>query len=345
MRLEVDDPRLAWWAPRPPRRDPAGMRLERFPSEAATILAGQIGPLANLRSSTGCAVVLRTDSPWIVLHLERLRHHQPAAVGVDLEIDEGDGRWRTVHSGDLREHDGTVAVWLPTGLLPGAGERDCWLWLPLLSTALVAAIAVHPAATVLRAQLPEPRLLVLGDSLAQGFIVQQPTQNWVHRVARATGLPAWNLGIGGLRIEPALYTSVLAERAWDLVIIALGANHAWKSSDTAVAAALAEHLARQVCAGPHSRVAWLLPPWKPCEDGLGPPEFMGVPLDRAAGERGRVVRADLARVLAPLAPRLQLIEHPLPQDHRLLPDGLHPTAQGFALLARGLSAALGTGPT
>ena len=50
------------------------------------ILAGQIGPLANLRSSSGCAVLLRSDSPVITLHLDRLRHHQFAPVGIDIEV-------------------------------------------------------------------------------------------------------------------------------------------------------------------------------------------------------------------------------------------------------------------
>ena len=101
-----------------------GMRLERFGPEAQQVVAGQIGPLANLRSSSGCAVVLRTDSPIIELHLARLRHHQPVPVQVALQWQDDAGAWRTVTSSDLRIQEGTVDVWLPTGL-SGRSTAGC----------------------------------------------------------------------------------------------------------------------------------------------------------------------------------------------------------------------------
>ena len=100
-----------------------GMRLDRFGPEAQQVVAGQIGPLANLRSSSACALVLRTDSPVIELHLARLRHHQPASVQVALQWRDDGGSWRTVTSSDLRTEQGSVSVWLPTGLSSGMFEH------------------------------------------------------------------------------------------------------------------------------------------------------------------------------------------------------------------------------
>ena len=63
-------------------------------------------------------------------------------------------------------------------------------------------------------------------------------------------------------------------------------------------------------AGNHQKVQWVLPPWKPCEAGLGPPEFYGVPLDAAAAgkraEQGsRNPGSDLRRSFAAL--RMEIV--------------------------------------
>jgi lysophospholipase L1-like esterase len=340
--LATDDPLLAWDCPLPPQPVTGqALRLERFPPEAARLLAGQIGPLANLRSSSGCAVRLVSDSPWVELRLDRLRHHQPGPVGVALESIASDATDdRLIADGpDLRERDGAVAVRLPTGAMAGR-PRALALWLPLISTCAVAGVAVARDAHVAPSPAPAPRWLAIGDSLTQGFCVQSPLQDWVSRVARRLGLPAWNLGVGGIRIEPAVFAPALAARPWDLVTIALGSNHCWKDSDAANAAARASELAELALAGGHRRVVWLLPPWKPCEDGLGPPDFAGVPLDRETGERVRRVRAAMRDRLAG-EPGLELLDDLLPHDHRQLPDGLHPVALGHGRYAEAVARALG----
>lgn len=338
--IPAGDPRLSCWCPEPVDRSTPAVRLERFPRAAYDAVTGQIGPLANLRSSAGCAVVLRTDSPRVVLMLERLRHHQPIPCGIALEV-ERDGGWHQVHSEDLRERDGDLTVGLPTGLERGGPLRTVLIWLPLISTAAVAGVKVTEGSQVAAAVLPEPRWLAIGDSLTQGFSVQSPLQNWVHRLSRRWNLPVYNLGVGGLKIEPAVFAAALSARRYDLVTIALGSNHSWRESDVETAAARGAELAELALAGGHGRVVWLLPPWKPCEDGKGPPDFAGVPLDGATGERAGRVRTALRERLAAFAPRLDLVEDLMPHDHRLLPDGLHPQALGFARFADNLAVKLG----
>jgi lysophospholipase L1-like esterase len=342
--IPAADSRLSYWCPEAVDRSLATVRLERFPRAAHEAVAGQIGPLANLRSSSGCAVVLRTDSPRVTLMIERLRHHQPIPCGIALEVErpeDGNQRWHQVHSEDLREIDGDLAVGLPTGLERGGELRTVWMWLPLISTCVIAGVKVTEGARVETAPLPEPRWLAIGDSLTQGFSVQSPLQNWVHRLSRRWTLPAYNLGVGGLKIEPAVFSAALAARRYDLVTIALGSNHSWRESDVSGAAERAAELAELALAGGHRRVVWLLPPWKPCEEGKGPPDFSGVPLDRATGERAGRVRAALKERLTTYAPSLELVEDLMPHDHRLLPDGLHPQALGFARFADNLVAKLG----
>jgi lysophospholipase L1-like esterase len=211
----------------------------------------------------------------------------------------------------------------------------------VISTCAVAGLRVTAGARVSSPLLPEPRWLALGDSLTQGFSVQSPLQTWVHRLMRRWDLPAWNLGVGGIRIEPAVFAPALAARRWDLVTIALGSNHCWRESEVDSAAGRAAELAELALAGGHGRVVWILPPWKPCEEGKGPGDFQGVPLDAATGLRVGRVRAALRARLAAYAPRLELLDDLMPHDHRLLPDGLHPAALGFARYADNLAGRMG----
>ncbi len=338
--IPAGDARLSYFGPQPVEREGGGaVRVERFPRAVHEALAGQLGPLANLRSSSGCALLLRTDSPRVALRLERLRHHQLVPCGIAMEVERDDG-WHAVDSPDLREQGGDLVVGLPTGLERGGALRTVALWLPLISTAAVAGVQVTDGARVEQAAPPAPRWLAIGDSLTQGFSVQSPLQGWVHRLSRRWNLPAWNLGVGGIRIEPAAFAWALAARRWDLVTISLGSNHAWKESDVEPVAARAGELAELALAGGHGRVAWCLPPWKPCEEGKGPPDFAGVPLDRATGARVQRVRDALRARLASYAPRLLVVDDLMPHDARYYPDGLHPFAIGCAKYADALDQAL-----
>jgi len=340
MLLLPSDPRLSYFSPA--GTVPAGgeaVRLERFPAEAYTALTGQIGPLANCRSSSGCSIWLATDAPVVVLHLERLRHHQPNPCHVALEAVRGDERWESL-SADLRECEGRVAVRLSTGLERGAGLAVVALWLPVISTCAFAGVEVANGSRIEAHAPPPARWLAIGDSLTQGFIVSSPLQTWVHRLGRKWTTPVANLGVGGIRIEPAVFGPSLAARSYDLVTIALGSNHAWRDSEATQTGARAAELAALAASGRHRRIAWLMPPWKPFEINKGPTDFAGVPLDAEAAARMVRVRAAIRGALAPFAARIQLIEDLMPNDYRLLPDGLHPQAHGAARYAEALATVL-----
>lgn len=339
--LPAADPRLSWFAPRVQHEADGSLRPERFGPEAARLLAGQIGPLANLRSPAGCALVLACDAPWIELRLRRLRHHQPFPVGIDLEIGDGQGGWQCSSSPDLRPQSGDLTLRLATGLERGGPLRECWLWLPLVSTCVVAGLGLPEGSRVEAVPLPEPDWLALGDSLTQGFSVAQPTQAWLHVVGRACGLRPRNLGVAGLRVEAELYAEVLT-RPWPLISIGLGSNHAWRETDFEGFEDRLRALLARLDPARHRRVLWLLPPWKPCEEGLGPPSFMGLPLDRAAGRRVAQLRERLAALLAAEAAWIEQVPPLMPRDQRLYPDGLHPQTLAAAAQARALAALLGT---
>lgn len=340
MLLSPTDPRLAYYSPQPAQPSAGEVRLERFPLSAYEAVRSQIGPLANLKSSSGCAVLVRTDSPTVTLRLSALRHHQLVPQGVACEVEQPDGSWTQFSSLDLRELQRDVAVNFATGLERGGRTANVALWLPLISTCAVAGVELVDGSTVSAVEAPAPRWLAVGDSLTQGFSVQCPTQDWVHRLSGRWGLPAWNLGVGGVQIEPGVFDWALGLKQWDLVTIGLGSNHAWSDEDVARAPESAARFAELALSGGHGRIVWLLPPWKPCEEGKGPPDFSGVPLNRDTGERIRRVRELVQERLTEYAPRLELVGDLLPHDPRYYPDGLHPFATGFARMAEALHRAL-----
>jgi len=328
-------------APRPPLRVDGELRCDRFPREVARHLAGQVGPLANLRSAAGCAVGWRSDAPWCRVELVRLRHLQPAATRIAVEIRADDGGWRRVDSPDLRSESGDVAIEIPLGGERGGELRECWLRLPNISTCLLGGIVLPEGSRVDDPPpAPEPTWCALGDSFTQGFCAASPCDTFVHRHARRRGLDYWNLGLAGLTIEPEVFAWAL-ERRWDLITVGLGSNHAFTGDDDATVRARAAAMCELLARTDHGRIVWMLPPWKACEDGKGPPEFMGVPLDRAAGARAARIRDLLAEVLAEHRDRIDVVGDLIPHDHTLLPDGLHLTARGFALFEEAFGKAVG----
>ncbi|MGV3724839.1 MAG: SGNH/GDSL hydrolase family protein, partial [Actinomycetota bacterium] len=261
MLLSPTDPRLAYYSPQPAQPSMGAVRLERFPPSAYEAVRSQIGPLANLKSSSGCAVLVCTDSPSVTLQLAALRHHQLVPQGVACEVEQPDGSWRQFASLDLREVQREVSVPFATGLERGGRTATVALWLPLISTCAVAGVELADGSAVSAVEFPQPRWLALGDSLTQGFSVQSPTQDWVHRLSRRWRLPAWNLGVGGVKIEHGVFDWALASRRWDLVTIGLGSNHSWNDEDVAEASNAAARFAETALSGGHGRVVWLLPPW------------------------------------------------------------------------------------
>jgi lysophospholipase L1-like esterase len=328
------------FSPQAPANVEGGFRLERFPQEARDSVRGQVGPLANIRSSSGCGVGFLTDSPCLEVQLGALRHHQMAPSGIALEVRQADGRWDCFPSRDLREVSGAATVRLATGLERGKPPREVWVWLPVISTCAIAGITVPDGAVLEPAPVPEPRWLAIGDSLTQGFSVQNPVDAWVHRLMRRWEMPVWNLGVGGAKIIPGLFEWALRSRRWELVTIGLGSNHAWSDADVATVAPSACAMAELALEGGHGRIVWLMPTWKPLEEGKGPPDFLGVPLDSAAAHRLQIIRERLREALAPYAPAIEIVDDLGHHDARLYPDGLHPFALGMAHYAENLADAL-----
>ena len=85
--------------------------------------------------------------------------------------------------------------------LPGMGRRRrVRVWLPCLTTCAVRDVFFDGG--YLGPVAERRALLVLGDSIAQGFVADQPAATWPALLARRAGLDLVNQGIGGQVFQP-----------------------------------------------------------------------------------------------------------------------------------------------
>lgn len=130
------------------------------------------------------------------------------------------------HTGDLLQ-------------LPGFGTTHAVrLWLPALRGCELRNLVgngtfIRPTSLYKRRLVDEaltvgertPRLLVLGDSVAQGFVVEDPSCAWPSLVADSVGYDLLNQSVGGQVFQPTALAGLGALETPDTVIVAFGGNY------------------------------------------------------------------------------------------------------------------------
>ena len=107
--------------------------------------------------------------------------------------------------------------------LPGMGnEHHVVIWLPMLTGCELRDVMGD--GTFVSPIEKRPALLVLGDSIAQGFCAGDPALSWPARVAREWGLDLYNQSIGGQVFQPGMIADVSGHLAPERVVVALGIN-------------------------------------------------------------------------------------------------------------------------
>ena len=107
--------------------------------------------------------------------------------------------------------------------LPGMGtEHHVVIWLPALTGCELRD--VQGDGTHITPVDARPALLVLGDSIAQGFCAGDPALSWPARVSREWGLDLYNQSIGGQVFQPGMLADLQNRLNPDRVIVALGIN-------------------------------------------------------------------------------------------------------------------------
>jgi hypothetical protein len=105
-----------------------------------------------------------------------------------------------------------------------AGEKLIELWLPQFGVFRLRALQLSPGASVLPYQDTRPRWIAYGSSITQCRGAASPTQTWPAIVARALGLDLYCLGVGGeCHLDQTVARTIRDSRA-DLVSLQLGIN-------------------------------------------------------------------------------------------------------------------------
>lgn len=239
---------------------------------------------------------------------------RPEPPHVTFELDEGGG----APGGDLL-------------CLPGFGRtRRVRIWLPALRGCELGW--VRGDGTVLEPVAARPSLLVLGDSLSQGFVCGDPALAWPSVVSAELGCGLLNQSIGAQVYQPSSLTGAegIATEV-DRVVVMLGANYRYGRCNVGVVGREVSGLLERV-----SRLWSAAPVWvvTPPADGAGPEPVRGSCYREVAG----IVEAACERAAGR---RAQRGEAPLfVVDGGWLLDGVeacdadgHPSAEGSALVA------------
>ena len=237
-----------------------------------------------------------------------------------------DGRWAagiTFDLGELKSRGNLME-------LPGFGQshRVC-VWLPALRGCELGRVAGNGTFVRPIADTGTGALLVLGDSVAQGFTTGDPALAWPSVVACELGLSLVNQSVGAQVFQESSVAALPDGRAPELVIVALGANYRYgRCNERVVAREIVAHLER-VDELWSSAPLVVLKPHVGSREPVAGSCFVRVPalIDEAVARvRRRRMAAGAPAVLALATPWL---------DDRLISDADgHPTAAGDAVIAR-----------
>jgi lysophospholipase L1-like esterase len=280
------------------------------------------------RVPAGVRAEVRTDAAALTISGSS-PHPEPAADAIVDVVVDGLLHERVRLAADGRERRASVA-------LP-AGEHLVEVWLPHREPFVLRELALHDATTADR-RMRRLRWLAYGSSITQCAAAHGPSDAWPARVARELGLDLYGLGLGGqCHLDHAIEETAV-EVAPEAISLCLGINVYGRGSfdERSFGSAVHGFVSRTLRAHPAAPVVLVSPVSAPrCED-----------VPNAVGLTLTAVRDTVARVAASVAaPRLTYVDGrdvlgPDDVAQALSDDGLHPTHEGYALMAERLTPVL-----
>lgn len=123
-----------------------------------------------------------------------------------------------------------TAATAPEGVqhLPGIGEmRRVRIFLPCLRGCVIRRLYATPGSQII-AVPARPLLVVLGDSLAQGFVCDDPAFAWSTLVADELGLDVLNQGIGGQVVQVSSFADLPKHVSPAMLMVEYGGNYRYE---------------------------------------------------------------------------------------------------------------------
>ncbi len=105
----------------------------------------------------------------------------------------------------------------------GASTHRVTIWLPCLGGCEVRSVMGD--GTFIEPAGGRGQLLVLGDSIAQGYVTCDPGLSWPARLASQLGLELINQGVGGQVFQPGTLVGMAAATRPEHVVVEFGANY------------------------------------------------------------------------------------------------------------------------
>lgn len=209
--------------------------------------------------------------------------------------------------------------------LPGLGMRhEVEIWLPCLRGCAVRGLWTN--GTYVEPLGAKPRLLVLGDSVGQGFCCGDPARAFPSLVAHELGMDLVNQSLARQVYQP---TALLGARVDEVahVLVELGLGYKYERCNTVMAAQDVRGLLAEVSKRWPMAHLWVLAPtWS---------NLKAAPLREGSCYESlpRIIRDGAKRYRATFVDGLELMDH----NSSLLIDGRdHPGAKGHEQIAKRL---------
>lgn len=205
----------------------------------------------------------------------------------------------------------------------GAGEKTVVIRLPGIACTQILGLSLDDGASL--SPIPErtTKLLLLGDSITQGYDAVNPEDAYAVRLSLALDAEVRNRAIGGDIFRPK-YPLLRDDFEPDIVTVAYGTND-WSAQGATLLEQCDGFYRNLKATYPNARLYALLPLWRKDDDRItdfGKLEDLNPAMRRVIEAIGGITVIDCADFLH--------------RDPNLLTDVVHPTAEGHALYAASL---------
>jgi lysophospholipase L1-like esterase len=318
MLIQPNDPRLCWEGAISLSMGDGWVQPWRLPNNDIALWHDEIVEVAA--TSAGVRLTFRTDATVIRLSIVS----EPTQGAVDLAVDG-----RVIATNDIAN----VALSEFAGLLPG--EKAVELWLPQSRTFRLRGIELDGATHFAVSEDNRPRWVQYGSSISQSADASSPSQTWPAIVAEQAGYHHTNLGYGGQGHLEVVVARMIRDLPADYISMQEGLN-AFGSGSLNPRTYLARLIGfvRILREGhPFTPLAIFSPPYNEICAGR---TLHGESLDDR--------RSEIAKAVKTLRdhgdPNVHYVHGPDLlglSDAHLLGDGVHPSAEGYRVLAERFS--------
>lgn len=296
-----------------------GIIPRRFCKAQEEVYSSHEAYFLRTRATSGVRLECRTDASALEVSFRAFAGSAKDWYGFDLKVD---GKLWGHFEGKLQESD--HIHW--SHPLP-RGEKQVSLYLPCLTGVEILEVRLESAAVLEPIEYAE-KILVMGDSITQGYSAHFPSMTYVAQTAAYRNADYMNQAIGGETFHPEIITPL----DWKptMAIISYGSND-WALKDRQrLLADGGAFLERFHSLYPTLPTVVITPVWR-------------VDSPTRRGDDFRIEETDgIIQSIVAKYPNMRAVcgQKILPQIKELLDDVAHPNELGFTVYAKRLCAAM-----